>query len=104
MKKVKQKKFGLRALNDIYIIKEDEMTEYEGKLFIPDAYEFYGKKFPCTGVVLSKGSKCKLEIKIGDKVSYERLGVARFKWDGEDVCAARESGLICTGDIRLKND
>ena len=96
-KKVKLSKRGLQALNDIYIIKEDEMTKYDGNIIIPDAYENYAKKFPCTGDVLSKGAKTKLAINIGDKVSYERMGCARFKWDGQDVCAVREGSLICTG-------
>ena len=35
-------KFGLRALNDIYIVEEDKMTEYKGQLVIPD-FGFYGR-------------------------------------------------------------
>lgn len=86
-------KTGLKALNDILLIKEDEMTKYEGKMIIPDAYEFFAKKFPCTGEVISKGSKVKLDVNIGDKVSYARMGVQRFKWRGDDICAVRESDL-----------
>ena len=49
MKKAKCTTLGLRALNDIVIIEEDKMTAYEGTLVIPDAYEYWAKKFPCTG-------------------------------------------------------
>lgn len=99
----------LKALNDIYLIKEDPI-DWEvdknsgltgevvnalksGQLFLPDIGENFAKKFPCTGKVLSKGSKCKYEIPIGSRVSYARLGVQRFKWEGEELCAVREADL-----------
>ena|SRR3990167_6948245 len=109
MKKVKLKKFGLKALNDVLIIKEDPVNwEYDkrsgltedvvealksSKLYVPETAEDYVKKFPCTGIVLSVGSKCKLGIKAGDHVAYARLGVQRFKWEGESVCVVREADL-----------
>lgn len=108
MKKVK-KRFGLKALNDIYLIKEDPITWEadkgsglttdvvkalkESRLYLPDIGEDFAKKFPCTGIVLSKGSKCKFEIKEGTKVSYARLGVQRFIWEKEAICAVREADL-----------
>ena len=109
MKKAKLKKFGLRALNDVLIIREDPIDwEHDkrsgltkevvdalksSKLYVPDTAEDYVKKFPCTGIVLSVGSKCKFEIKAGDHVAYARLGVQRFKWEGENVCVVREADL-----------
>ena len=108
MKKVK-KEFGLRALNDVYIIKEDKIDWEVDKrsglttevvaalksslLVLPDIGEDFARKYPCTGTVLSKGSKCKYEIPIGERVAYARLGVQRFSWEGEDVCAVREHDL-----------
>ena len=73
------------------------MTKYEGKIVIPDAYEYFAKKFPCTGMVIAKGAKTKLDVQVSDRVSYERMGVQRFQWAGEDLCACRESSLIVVG-------
>lgn len=107
--KKERKKFGLKALNDVYIIKEDlidwEIDKGSGLtpqvvaalksslLVLPDIGEDFAKKYPCTGIVLSKGPKCKLEVHIGEKVAYARFGVQRFKWENEDLCVVRECDL-----------
>lgn len=93
MKKDFGKKSVLKALNDIYIIKEDPMTEYKGTLVIPDAYEFWAKKYPCTGRVVSAGNKTKYGLAIGTRVVYGRLGVQRYEHDGQEYCDVRESDL-----------
>ena len=84
---------GLRALNDIYIILEDKMEQYEGTLIIPDAYEFFAKKFPCTGTILSMGAKTRFGLKVGERVVFARLGVQRYKVNGVDLCDVREADL-----------
>lgn len=103
----KSRKFNLKALNDIYIIEEDpvetvydtgikaEVTEAikSGRLFIPEAYKNFAEKYPCKGTVISKGEKCKYEIRVGDKVIYARLGVQRYQLDGKILCDVREADI-----------
>lgn len=109
----KSKKPGLRALNDLYIIEEDPMDVYHDsgsgltsavtdalkskKLFVPDAYENFSVKFPCSGVVLSIGNTCQFKklgwIKEGSRVIYARLGVQRYKYAGKTLCDVREIDL-----------
>ena len=110
MKKVKLKKFGLRALNDYYIIEEDAMDIYNdmesginkdvasalksGKLIIPDAYQDYAMKFPCRGTIISKGDKTKYEeLQIGTRVDYARLGVQRYKFKDKSYCNCKETDI-----------
>lgn len=91
-KKESSKKFGLRALNNIVIVEEDKMTQYEGTLAIPDAYEYYAKKFPCTGYVLAAGEKTKY-VKVGDHVIFARHGVQRYEHEGKELCDIRECDI-----------
>lgn len=109
MKKEQSRKFGLKALNDRYIIKEDPITWEADKrsgltnevvealkgsrLYLPDIGEDFARKYPCTGIVLSKGESCKFNIQVGEHVAYARLGVQRFKWEGEDLCVVVEHDL-----------
>lgn len=100
-------KLSFRALNDIYIIEEDaiettdtglskevESAIKESKLIIPDAYQDYTQKFPCTGIVISKGEHTKSsEVKVGTRVMFARLGVQRYKIDGRNLCNCLESDL-----------
>ena len=100
-------KFILKAINDIYIIEEDpietvydtglkaEVTEAikSKKLFIPDAYSDYVNKYPCRGKVISKGNKCREDIKVGDKVIYARLGVQRYQLGEKNLCDVRECDI-----------
>lgn len=87
------KDLKLKALNDIIILEEDKMTEYQGSLVIPDAYEYYAKKFPCTGKVVGVGPKTKLGLKVGDHVVFARHGVQRYEYDGVELCDVRERDL-----------
>ena len=103
------KNHGLKALNDIYIIEEDPL-EYVAesdsgltpavvdalrlkKLIIPDKFSSFAEKFPCTGTIISIGSKTNLSLKTGDRVGYARLGVQRYKYDGHTLCDVRERDL-----------
>ena len=95
MKKDKLSKCGLRALNDMYIIEEDKMTEYQGSMVIPEAYEFFAKKFPCTGHILSVGDKTKYKLPVGTHVIYARHGVQRYTHEGKELCDVRERDLHC---------
>lgn len=107
MAKSKQSKSSLKATNDIYIIEEDSIeTSYDtgvskevmdavksSKLVIPEAYKNWSEKFPCRGIVLSKGNLCKLPVKEGDRVIYARLGVQRYQFDGKNLCSVREPDI-----------
>ena len=107
-KKVISRKVGLKALNDIVIIVEDAI-DYEvdkpsgltsdvvkmireGKLAIPETSEFYAKKYPCTGKVISVGSKC-IGVEVGNKVVFARQGGLREKIDGRDIVFIRQQDI-----------
>lgn len=93
MKKVKSTKLGLRALNNIVIVEEDKMTEYQGSIVIPDAYEYFAKKYPCTGHILAVGDKVRSDIKVGDHIIFARHGVQRYDYEGRQLCDIRESDI-----------
>lgn len=98
---------SLQALNDIYIIEEDQVQTTdtglsgeveraikESRIIIPDAYQDYTQKFPCTGKVISKGEKTKYaKVLVGTRVVFARLGVQRYKIDGKSYCNCLESDL-----------
>ena len=109
--KEKLKNHGLRALNDIVIIKE-ESIDFEvdtpsglskevvasvrsGKLVIPESAEYYAKKYPCVGEVIAVGEKVKISISIGDRVLFERHGGVREQVDGRDYVFIRGAGIHC---------
>lgn len=99
----------LRMLHDRYLIEEDapeieidnesgvtkEVAEAlkTGLLYAPDQAEYYAKKFPCKGVVIAKGPKCKFDIPIGSRVAYARLGGQRIKEDGKPYIILNETDL-----------
>lgn len=104
-KRVTSRRVGLKALNDIVIIEEDDI-EYQvdnrsglttevvqmvkdGKLVIPDIAEFYAKKYPCTGTVKAAGSKCK-NVAVGNKVLFARQGGLRETVDNTPLIFIRE--------------
>ena len=105
----KSKKCGLRALNDIYIIEEDPIDVVveqdsglspavvdalkSGKIVLPDKFSSFAEKFPCTGKILSIGEKARYGLSVGTRVSYARLGVQRYKFDGKTLCDVRECDL-----------
>ena len=109
MKKAKSRLTGLRALNDIYIIEEDPVSTVvetdsgltpdvvdavkSGMIILPDKFDSFANKFPCTGKIISKGEKCCYPLKVGSRVGYARLGVQRYKLDGKTLCDVRESDL-----------
>lgn len=100
-------KLSLVALNDIYIIEEDPLGINEtglsgsvesairrGALVIPEAYQDFATKFPCTGKVIAKGPQTKYtEIQIGTHVMFARLGVQRWKVNGKTICNCKEGEL-----------
>src|SRR3990167_5752740 len=114
MTKMVKRKSGLRgseaicsfkALNDIVIIAEDPMEPEidkrsglnedvvnsikDGKLFIPETAQYALEKYPCRGLVMSAGSKCK-HVKIGDRVIFARLGGQRMLENGKSYVSIRE--------------
>lgn len=107
MAKLKVSTLSLVALNDIYVIKEDPITITDsglsadvegalksGRLIIPEAFQNYAEKFPCTGKIISKGPKTKLEeLQVGTHVMFERLGVQRYKINGNSFCNCKEQGI-----------
>jgi len=110
MKKAKFTTPGLKALNDMYIIKEDPIGVYHdsgggltddvtkalksGKLFVPEQYENFSKKYPCTGEILAIGDTTRYKLKPGVRVCYGRLGGQRQTIDGDDLIFIREKDLL----------
>ena len=109
MKKAKLPKFNLKALNDIYIIEEDPLDVQvasdsgltkdvasaikEKRLIIPDAYQDFAVKFPCTGKVMYRGDDTKYNIKIRSRVIFARLGGQRYEIEGKKYINVRECDI-----------
>lgn len=109
MKRTQSKKLGLKALNDIYILEEDPMditieatsgitkdvrqAILDKRLFVPDAYESFALKFPCTGVIISTGDKTRYKLPIGTRVVFSRLGVMRYNIDGRSLADVKEADI-----------
>ena len=101
--KLSELKLSLKAINDLIIIEEDPMDMdsesgmnhdvvsalKDGKLFIPERYEAFATKFPCRGVVISMGSKCDNQVKVGDRVIFARLGGQRMKMNEKTYITIR---------------
>ena len=112
MKKASLKKPGstaLKALNDIYIL-EEEPLDYEvdtpsglskdvvdmvrkGLLAIPESAEFYAKKYPCIGKVISHGDGVRYAVEPGTRVLFARHGVQRDQIGGKDYVFVRECDI-----------
>lgn len=104
---LKPAKLFFQALNNIYVIEEDpiettdtglskdvEQAIKDSRLIIPDAYQDYTQKFPCTGKIISKGEKTKHEeIQLGTRVLFARLGVQRYKINGKSYCNCLEADI-----------
>ena len=107
-KKEKLKSIGLRALNDLVIIKEDPIKPTvdrqsgltrdvveaigSGRLFIPDQAEYALCKFPFTGTIIKAGPKVKT-VAVGDHVMFARLGGQRWEEDGQQFLTIRETEI-----------
>jgi co-chaperonin GroES (HSP10) len=110
MKKVKSVKCNLKAINDIYIIKEDPIdiagdsasgltkdvvkAIKGGKLYTPETAEFYVNKYPCTGEVLAKGDRTRQDIKVGDRVRVAPFGNVRTSHEGQEIMFVREHDIL----------
>lgn len=109
-KKAILKKSGLRAINDIVIIEEDQiglerddrsgLTEdviqalKTSKLVLPEIASGFADKFPFTGRVISVGHTCKIkEIKIGTHVMFPRMGGMRWEKEGKQYINIKEDDI-----------
>jgi len=110
MKKVKSAKCNLKAINDIYIVKEDPIdiagdnasgltkdvvkALKDKTLFTPETAEFYVNKYPCVGEIIAKGDRTRLDIRIGDRVRVAPFGCVRTSHDGKDIMFVREHDIL----------
>lgn len=99
-------KSTLKAINDIYILEEEQPRPevdkpsgfskdvvdmiQAGTLVIPDTAEYYLNKYPCIGKVLAHGDKVRYNIPIGTRVLFARYGVQRDQVDGNNYVFVRE--------------
>ncbi len=98
-----------RAINDMYVL-EEEPVDYEvdkpsgltsevvdsiksGKLIIPEIAEFYVKKYPCIGKVISFGDKSRYKIPVGSRVLFARMGGMREQVDSNNYVFIRECDI-----------
>ena len=58
----------MRAVGNRVIIQQDPPASTKGSIFLPQGKE----EFPNTGVVLSVGTRVESDIKVGDRVMFER--------------------------------
>ena len=101
-------KLSLKAIRDIVIIEEDPIEQIvdsesgltpevidaikTNRLVIPDKYEAFASKFPCTGKVVSKGSECN-QVNEGERVIFARMGGQRTKLDNVTYVTIREKDV-----------
>ena len=77
-------------------IKAEEKTA--GGIIIPDT----AKEKPTEGIIISVGSGTKdengkvtpLDVKVGDKVLFEKWGAAEVKIDGKELLILEESKIL----------
>lgn len=110
MTKKEKSPFGLRAVNDYYIIEEesieltvdkksgltqDVIDALESKrIVLPEISEGFADKFPFRGKVVSKGDKTKYEeIQPGTRVMFARLGGMRWNIGDKQYVNLKESDL-----------
>ena len=91
-------KVGLKVIGDVYLIEEDEMEKYQGKLFIPDAFEDFYKKVPDRGTVVAKGDKLKYDLPMGARVLFGRFAGSRIKHLGRNFQLMRERDILAILD------
>ena len=109
IKKETSRKVGLWALNDMYVLEEEqprpevdkpsgfskEVVDMidRGTLVIPDTAEYYLNKYPCIGTVLAHGDKARYKIEVGTKVLFARYGILREQVNGKNYVFVRECDL-----------
>jgi len=91
---------SIRPLHDRVLVRrlEDE-TVSAGGILIPDN----AKEKPSRGEVLAVGNGKKLdngevralEVKVGDKVLFEKFSINEVKVDGEELLIMREDQIFC---------
>jgi len=91
---------SIRPLHDRVLVRrlEDE-TVSAGGILIPDN----AKEKPSRGEVLAVGTGKQLdngevralEVKVGDKVLFEKFSINEVKVDGEELLIMREDQIFC---------
>lgn len=85
---------GLRILNDYVLIDPDknELVGVQAKfIHIPGKNSL--EKVANTGAVVSYGSKCKLELKTGERVMFERFPADWISYEGKKYRIIRECDI-----------
>ena len=101
-------KLSLKAIKDIVVIEEDPIEQTvdsesgltpdvidalkTNRLIIPEKYEAFASKFPCTGKVVSRGDRC-AQVSKGDRVIFARMGGQRTKLEGITYVTIREKDI-----------
>ena len=101
----------LKVLNNFYLIQPEELqvevdkasglTEdvvaslNSGKLFIPEAHEYFAKKLPMRGKVIAYGDTRRYtEIQVGDIVGFGQYSYAKFEYEGKEYLEVHEKDLL----------
>jgi chaperonin GroES len=93
------KDFGVRPLHDRILVRrtaEEEKTA--GGLFIPDTAKEKPQKGEIVaagkGRVTEEGKVLPLEVKIGDKVLFNKYAGTELKFDGQEYLMMREEDIL----------
>lgn len=90
---------SVKPLNDRVLVKRlEEENKTAGGIIIPDN----SKEKPAQGEIIAvgrgyrneDGSFAALEVKVGDKVLFEKYGHSDVKLDGNDYLIMKESSIL----------
>jgi len=89
----------VRPLADRILVKRSvEETKTAGGIIIPDT----AKEKPAEGIILSVGNGARdsdgkiipLDVKVGDRILFEKWGATEVKIDGKEVLILQESKIL----------
>lgn len=79
----------LKSFGDCYLIEADPIKKtYEGALVLPDAHSQWDEWR--SGKIVAKGEKCKLDLKVGDRITAIKYQGAKFKYGDKEYISMRE--------------
>jgi len=81
----------IKPLGSRVLIKQEEAVEQtKSGIYIPNS----AKEKPTVGEVIAIGSSDDLEVKIGDKVMYQKFGGTKVEVDNQEYLLLEQSDIL----------